>query len=65
MYEIYILYNIDSNIVIGCYSSFEIAKSYGQKTLGCCICWCIIKSRIDDPPLLKINNIYQNDIENA
>lgn len=63
MKNVYILYNIDSNLVIGCYSSVEMAKNYGQKTLGCCICWCIIESKLDEPPSLTINNIYQNDIE--
>lgn len=63
MTSIFILYDTESNLVVGCYSSLELAKSYGQKILGCCICWCIIESKLDNSPDLKINNVYQNDIE--
>jgi hypothetical protein len=65
MSKIYILYNINAELVIGCYSTFELAKKFGQNTLGCCIFWCIIESNLDEPPQSKINNVYQNDIENV
>jgi hypothetical protein len=62
--KIYILYNVNSEVVVGCYSTLELAIQYGKNTLGCCICWCVIESKLDEPPNFKINNIYQNDIEN-
>ena len=63
MVSVFILYNTESFLVVGSYSTLELAINYGQKTLGCCICWCIIESTLDDLPELKIKNVYQNDIE--
>ena len=63
MTSVFILYNIDSSLVVGSYSSLELAITNGQKFVGCCECWCIIESKLDETPKHKINNVYQNDIE--
>ena len=63
MSSIFVLYNIDNCIVVGCYSSLSLAISNGQNTLGCCINWCIIENKLDNKPIEKICNVYQNDID--
>lgn len=63
MSSVFVLFNIDENLVLGCYSSLELAKMFGQTTLGCCTNWCIIESKLDNKPIKQICNVYQNDID--
>ena len=63
MTSIFILFNIDESLVTGCYSSLDAAIKNGQLNLGCCINWCIIESELDNKPIKKIKNVYQNDID--
>ena len=63
-FSVFILFNIDESLVVGCYSTLETAKKNGQLNLGWCINWCVIESKLDNNPVKTINNVYQNDIDN-